>query len=242
VRSSPIKLSIVALSLAVGIAACRDANAKNTATQDELKRDLELAASATINLAAPKVDSSLLTLEGQPQATPQASRVVRRGAGNRAIRSQTPTVRAEPVVEVAAVEESDATETLADAPSPDNGEPVAVAPRPAPVVIQTGGAGDYGSGGGIFGGGSGGGVVIRGGGVDGDNCELHRRGGRRGGPPIIPQTPAPQAGGVPRPIGILTGMGGGFGVGRRAGSASVPRTSSGMQTGSRSGPFGRRAR
>jgi hypothetical protein len=237
-----LKLSVAALALAAGLSACRDANANSAAHQDELKRDLEMAASATINLAAPKVDPALLTLENQPQSAPQTSRAVRKSSGNRAVRSASPTVLAEPEVDVAALDETDVSETLAEAPAPENSEPVAIAPRPVPVVVPAG-SGDYGTGGGIFGGGSG--VVIRGGGVDGDNCELHRRG--RGGTIYLP----PNAGGsvvIPRPRGTTISMGG-LGGGRHrpgVGSMRTPtvRTSpgsSGIQRVSRPS-MGRRGR
>jgi outer membrane receptor protein involved in Fe transport len=169
-----IKLSIATVSLAVGMSACRDANANGSADQAELKRDLEMAATATVALATPRVDSALLKFEAQPPSAPQVSRALKKGSGNKVVHSHTPTVRSEPVAEVDVVE-SEVTETVADATAPESTEPVAVAPRPTPVV-PVGNTGDYGTGGGIFGGGSGGGVVIRGGGVDGDNCELHRRG------------------------------------------------------------------
>lgn len=217
------KLSIAAFSLAAGIAACADARASDTAAQDDLKRDLELAASATMNLASPQVDPSLLTLsETKSQSEPQKAAVVKKGAGSRAIRSQTPTVRATTDAEVAALDESEVTETLAEAPAPEViDEPVAVAPRPTPVVIQTGGSGDYGTSGngGIFGGGMGG-VVIRGGGVDGDNCELHRNGGSRGRGGIIFGRPSVPTTGGSIIVNRMPGSIGSGGGARRSSAAS----------------------
>jgi hypothetical protein len=208
-RTTHLKLSLPVLAV-VAVTACGDARA-NDATQDDLKRDLELASATTMKLATPAVDSTLLTaMETKPQRAPEQSTVVRRGAGSRAVQSETPTVEAEPELDVAAEGESEVTETVAAAPAPEPiNEPVAVAPRPQPSVIQTGGAGDYGVGSGGMGTGRGG-VVIRGGGVDGDNCELHRRG--RGGiytrGPIIttipqvtarvPQSPGSGSGGIDR--------------------------------------------
>jgi hypothetical protein len=194
------KVSIVALSLTAGLVACSGKDSTDAAS--DLQRDLQLASTATLNLATPRVDSSLLnSMETKPRAVPQPTQTVKRGAGTRAVRSETPTVLATPDVDVAAVDESSEVETESVAPAPESSEPVAVAPRPAPVVIPA--SGDYGSGGGIFGGGSGSGrgVVIRGGGVDGDNCELHRpRGGipTSRGPVYLPPT-------VPRSGGIFTG-------------------------------------
>ena len=223
-----MKFSIAALALTVGLSACRDASANSTAQQDELKRDLEMAASATINLAAPRVDPALLTLEGQPQSAPQTSRVVKKSSGTRAVRSPAPTVRAEADVEVAALDEAEVVETVAEAAPSESSEPVAIAPRPVPVVIPAGGSGDYGSGGGIFGGGSG--VVIRGGGVDGDNCELHRRG--RGGPIYgVPTTAPPVISRMPSTPVRIGSMGGGR---NRPGGIGTMRTAT-SRTPARSG-------
>ena len=194
-----MKRSIATLSLAAGLAACAGRGTADSAKQDEFKQDLQLAASTTMNLAVPKVDPALLSsLETKPLRAPEAAKIVKKGAGPRAVRSETPTVLATPEADVAAVDENMeevAVETIAPVPEPTM-EPVAVAPRPspAPVVVQAGvGGGDYGTsgnGGGIFGPGSGrGGVVIRGGGVDGDRCEIHdRRGGIRRGPIYVPRT------------------------------------------------------
>jgi hypothetical protein len=224
------KVSLVALALAsAGLAACGESG--SSASQEDLKRDLQLASATTMNLAAPRVDSSLLTsMETTPQGTPEASKSVKKGAGPRAVHSETPTVHASPDVDVAAVEESDEVQTESVAPVPEpTPEPVAVAPRPAPVVIPASTGGDYGSGGGIFGGtdGSGRGVVIRGGGVDGDNCERHR-GGARGG--VISSGPVYLPNPTARPGGVFVGgtsrVGGGSIMRQPAssGSASTARS------------------
>jgi hypothetical protein len=185
----------VLLVVGVAIASCTDARANETAQSEDLKRDLELATTATVALAGPKVDGRLLSsLETKPLAAPQPATTLRRSSGPRAIHSRTPTVRSAPDTEAPAEEEG-ALSDLADAPVPEISEPVAVAPRPIEPVVSTGTpAGDYGGGGvfggGVYGGGSGrGGSVIRGGGVDGDNCELHRRGrGTTRGPVYVPTT------------------------------------------------------
>jgi hypothetical protein len=209
VRTTTIKLSLAALAFTAGLTACGDAKATDVA-QEDLQRDLQLASATTMNLATPRVDSALLnSMETKALSAPEVAKTVRRGAGTRAVRSEAPTVEAAPDVDVAAVEESEEVEAESIGPVPEPiTEPVAVAPRPAPMVIPTAGAGDYGtggSGGGIFGGGR---VVIRGGGVDGDNCELHRNGGRRGtarGPIYFPSPTAPPSTVVrPRP-GISIG-------------------------------------
>lgn len=221
-----MRLSIAALFLSAGIAACGDGRATDANTQDEFKRDLQLASSTTMDLAAPKVDPALLnSLETEPQGAPQPAPTVKKGAGSRAVRSQTPTVRATPEVDVAAVDETiEEVESVASAPVPEpTNEPVAVAPRPTPVVIQSGGGnGDYGTngdGGGIFGPGSGGiGVVIRGGGVDGDHCEIHRPGrGRTSRGPVYT---------TPNTGGIYIGIGSRI-PGRTASQPTFPRQTSG---------------
>lgn len=221
--SQTMRLSILPLALA-GVAACSDARA--TGADADLQRDLQLA-SSTMNLAVPAVDSSLLSgLETTPKADQAPATTLRRASGSRAIQSRTPTVRATPDADVAAVDESLETEVMDVAAAPEViDEPVAIAPRPEPIVIPAGG-GDYGTGsnGGIFGRG---GVVIRGGGVDGDNCELHdrRRRGNRG-PVFYPSVPvatnpAPRSGTGGwgnRTPGVTTGSRGSSGVDRSRGS------------------------
>jgi len=216
-----MKLSIAALAIAGGLAACTGGKATETAKADDFKRDLQLASSTSMDLAGPKVNPSLLnSLETKPQGAPQAAKTVKKGAGKRAIRSKTPTVRANPETDIAAADDnSKQVTTVSNAPVPEpTQEPVAVAPRPAPIVVQAGDAtaGDYGTGsngGGVFGGGGGiGGVVIRGGGVDGDHCEPHGGRGRttRGG---IYMPPSSRGGmGFPFPISRVTS---GFAVGAR---------------------------
>jgi len=220
-----MKYSITAVTLAVGLAACSGGKSTDSAKADDFKRDLQLASSTSMDLASPKVDLALLnSLETKPQGAPQAAKTVKRGAGNRAVRSKTPTVRATPETDVAASDDnSEQVTTVTNAPVPEpTKEPVAVAPRPVPVVVQAGDAtaGDYGTGsngGGVFGGGGGiGGVVIRGGGVDGDHCEPHGGRGRttRGG---IYMPPSSRGGmGFPFPISRVTqARSSGFGVGAR---------------------------
>jgi len=194
-----IKVTLASLSLigiAGAIAACSDAAASDTAKDADLTRDLELASAATMALAGRGVDSAnLSSLETTPRSAQKAASVVKPGAGTKALRSTTPTVRATPAPEPAAAQGDG--ESLAEEATVAESGPVAVLPLPAPVAGPAS-AGDYGSGGGIVigggsgRGGSGVGVVIRGGGVDGDNCELHRRprGGTRS-PVYVPATRSP---------------------------------------------------
>ena len=240
-----LKFSIATLTLAAGVSACSDARA-TSASQADLKRDLELA-SSTVSLAAPKVDSTLLTLESQPKGTPMTAMVVKKAPGPKAVRSKTPTVLAAPTEESAAVEETEAiTETLAEAPVPaETPEPVAVAPRPQPVVINTGGSGDYGEGnGGVYGGGGGRGVIIRGGGVDGDNCQIHAGGRGTRGPIFVPSVPRSTGTIVNRPSGIGIGSRSPGAVSRGVQSVSRPSASPGRTSigGGPRGGFGARGR
>jgi hypothetical protein len=193
-----LKLSIAGLAVALGLAACSGSKATDSAKADDFKRDLQLASSTSMDLAGGKVDPALLnSLETKPQGAPQAAKVVKKGAGSRAVRSKSPTVRATPEMDVAATDEnSEQATTVATAPVPQpTNEPVAVAPRPVPIVVQAGDAssGDYGAsgnGGGVFGGGGGiGGVIIRGGGVDGDHCEPHGARGRTTRGPVYMPSP-----------------------------------------------------
>jgi hypothetical protein len=223
-----LRLPISALIITTTLVACGRKTA-DTASNDDFKRDLQLASSTNLDLAGGKVDPTLLnSLETKPSGAPEASRVVQKGAGSRAITSKTPTVKAAPESDVAASDEAQDTESESIAPAPEVSEPVAVAPRPAPVNIPASSGGDYGNaGGGVFGGGMGG-VVIRGGGVDGDHCQPHG-GGRRGGGVIFP------GGGifVPQPAAPRTG--GGISISGRSfpgGSASAPSSGSAGRTSS----------
>jgi hypothetical protein len=225
-----LRLPISVLVIATALVACGRKNS-DSASNDDFKRDLQLASSTNLDLAGGKVDPSLLSsLETKPSGAPEAARVVKKGAGNRAIESRTPTVKAAPESDVAAAEDTGPTATESVAPAPEVSEPVAVAPRPAPVNIPASSGGDYGNaGGGVFGGGMGG-VVIRGGGVDGDHCQPHGGSGRRGGgvyfPPggiFVPQPVAPRTGG-----GIsISGRSFPGGSASRPGRGSVGRTASG---------------
>jgi hypothetical protein len=252
--TSPLKLSITTLVVAVAVSACRDARA--TDADADLQRDLALA-SSTISLAAPEVDPALLTsMETKPQGAPEKAAVLKKAPGPRAVRSRTPTVQAAPVEELAAAEETEeVVEVVAEAPAPEEStEPVAIAPRPEPVVIETAGTGDYGTGnggvwgngggvygGGVYGGGRGGGI-LGGGGIDGDNCELHRRRpGTYQGPIYVPQAPAPRTGGtvvnLPRPTGRIGSRSGGM---SSRGPVRVERAPSvSTRSGGRTSPRGR---
>jgi hypothetical protein len=246
----PLKLVLATLVVAAAVSACRDARA--TDADAELQRDLALA-SSTVSLAAPQVDPALLnSMETKPLGAPEKAPVLKKAEGPRAVRSRTPTVQAAPVEELAAAEEAEeVVEVVAEAPAPEeSSEPVAIAPRPEPVVIETAGGGDYGTGnGGVWGnGGPGGiGVILGGGGIDGDNCiPRRRRPGTYQGPIYVPQAPIPTTGGsvvnLPRPtgrVGSSSGrMGSGSGMSSR-GPVRVERAPSVATRGGRTSPRGR---
>lgn len=191
--------SLAVVAIAGVVAACSDAGA--TESRDpELQRDLELASATTMNLALPPVDSAILTsLEVPPLSATERARVARPGSERRAPRGSPGTGASDAARSPGAGE--DAAEEVAQSTVPETSEPAAVLPLPTPAPAG-GVAEDYGTGGGIFGDGSdrgrgGVGVVIRGGGVDGDNCELHRRRPRPArGPIYVPAEPVTQP--VPR--------------------------------------------
>src|SRR5688572_10937550 len=241
--SPTLKLSLATLAIAAAVSACGDARATNA--DADLQRDLALA-SSTVSLAVPAVDSALMvSMETEQLSAPEKAPVLKKAGGPRAVRSRTPTVQAAPVEELAAAEESEeVTEVIAEAPAPEAiTEPVAIAPRPQPVVIETAGGGDYGTGnGGVWGNGGGGGI-LGGGGVHGDNCELHRRprGGVYTGPVWVPRAGTVSTGAgtiVNRPSG--RGMGSDRATGGRSTTRVVRAPSVATRsTGGRSGPRGR---
>ena len=177
---APTKLSLALMALSA--AACATgAKTDGTAAADDFKRDLQLASATNMSLAGPAVNSALLTsLETAPGGAPKAAKVIKEAeTGDRAVHSEAPTVTAAPEPTPAPVEETTQPVVTAQAPAPvpvETDEPVAVAPRPMPAPVMGSGqrAGDYGVGGGVLGGA---GSVIRGGGVGGDHCDTHGRGG-----------------------------------------------------------------
>jgi hypothetical protein len=184
---------------------------------DDLKRDLQLASSSSLDLASQQAAKPFaLTELGQSSAAPAPSLALKKGAGPKAVKSKTPTVKAAPDASIDAKAEDPTVEVMAQAPSPrtePTPDPTAPAvPRPSPTPIdpnggqgahgQNGGGSNPGAGdgggsilGGIFG------AIIRGGVVDGDHCDprndgRHRRGGGGYGGPgtSFPNTPFPSPG------------------------------------------------
>ena len=207
-----LRISLLPVVLAgVAVAACSKSSTRaDRPLSDELKRDLQLASTTSLDLAS-KQSAAAFPLTEVPIAASSAPRsTLRKSAGPKAVASKTPTVAATPEPTVAVEAEEPEVQVMAEAPSPTM-EPIPVAdapavPRPSPVNPAPAGDGSWGRGGtstggsvlgGIFG------VVIRGGGVDGDRCEIHDRRGRNrpGGVYSAPSNPYPVVGGSTRRTG-----------------------------------------
>jgi hypothetical protein len=201
--SSAIAIGVSALILA----ACgRNGASSNQAMNDDLKRDLQLASSTSLDLASQQSSKTFALTEIGQSAAPAPATAVRKGAGPKAVRSKRPTVKAAPEPTVAVQSEKPTTEVAVEAPSPNTAPvPDASAPAvPRPSSTPTdpnGGEGAHGRNGGgpNPGAGDGGGsilgsifgAIIRGGTVDGDHCDPRGR-GRRGPPPGFPASPLPR--------------------------------------------------
>lgn len=209
-----MRSSMLAVGLsAVVLAACgKNGASPNQAMSDDLKRDLQAAASSNLDLASQQASKGFALTEIAQSSAPSPAPTVRKGAGPKAVKSKTPTVKAAPDNSIQSKAEEPTVEVMAQAPSPTvepTPDPTAPAvPRPSPTPIDPNGgegargrngggpnpgAGDGGGSilGGIFG------VIIRGGVVDGDHCDP-RRDGRHGGqrppysgPSTFPSTPYP---------------------------------------------------
>jgi len=213
-------LSASALVLACG----RDE--RTSSMNDELKHDLELAASSATTLASAQDANTYAPTEIAPRARPEKAPTLKKGAGPKSVRSKTPTVKAAPQSEVAESEsqEMQVSMTPSSSPAPTSApaepsvdESVPAVPRPVPASIPVSQPTDQGtvsqgsttgtSTGEVVGSVLGGilGAVIRGGGSggiyvgrgDGDRCEIHR--------PQGSNRPQPRGGGVYRPSPRGTG-------------------------------------
>ena len=181
-----------ALATGVVFAASRGGQGSTAVADGDLQRDLKLASATSIELAP--IGQPLATvsaIEAPPAAAPApATKLKRSSRGPRAVRSPRPTVKAAPESEVAeSTDEATTTEVIESAGASVEATEVAPAeggvalPRPTAIPVSfpgtgTGGMGGTGDGGVYGGGGGGGGVygpgtVIRGGGVDGDHCQIH---------------------------------------------------------------------
>ena len=174
-RTSPLLRALLVPAIVLAAAACGRADARETTVTDDLRRDLDLAAAAGVELAPVGGGARIVSaVERVPQRAPSTAS---RAAARRPQRAPAPAPEPEPeaIAEVAERPAEDA--VTGGAPSIDLVE----ASMPDVRVASTGrvGEGDRGAGGGIIG--AIGGVVIRGGGVGmgDDDCEIHP-GARRG--------------------------------------------------------------
>lgn len=190
-------LAVAALSTALAVLTVSACKGKEPAMNDDLARDVALAADTNVLSLAPSRGSQMVVSaeERSPEAQVHKAPSAR---STRAAPHRTPhrdRVAAHHATEVASIaapvpagEPSPVTE-----PTPTDNAPVADSPRPHPVAV---GSSYPGSGNGSVNTGRGGGisigdvigvigaVVIRGGTVDGDHCDP-RGGQRRGGGPLI---------------------------------------------------------
>jgi hypothetical protein len=205
---------------AVAVAACgKNGGKANRALSDDLKRDLQLASSSSLDLASQQAAKSFPLTEIPISPAPSPTTALKKAkSGPKAVRSKHPTVKATPEPSVVANAEDPQTEIMQKAPSPTTEQvpdPSAPAvPRPSPTpTIPTGGEGAHGRDGGgpNTGAGDGGrgpstgdgiggviggifGAILRGGVVDGDHCDPRSDGrGRRRPPPPVwsPNNPSP---------------------------------------------------
>jgi hypothetical protein len=185
-----IPVSVLGLGLA-GFIAVRMADKKTPS--NDFAKELEKADAAGIQLAQNQAANQYALSETVPEAKPEPKTVTKRApTGAKAVRSKTPTVKAAPQnVAADVVEEVPDLTVVAQSSGPAHTEasvPVSPEPSPAttPAPAQDQGTilrGGNGTGAGRTGSGTGMGTaigvifgsVIRGGGVDGDNCDLHRR-------------------------------------------------------------------
>ena len=206
---------MLAVGLAAVLAACGKNATSNRGLSDDLKRDLQLASSTDLGLASQQATKQYALTEIGQTSAPAPATAAKRGAGPKAVKSKTPTVKAAPEPTITTETTEPQVEVASQAPAP-TAEPVPepsapAVPRPSPVDPNAGGAGSRGqSGGGVGPGQSDGGgsiigaifgAVIRGGVVDGDHCDPRTDGRHRGRPPYggsYPNTPHPAPGTWPR--------------------------------------------
>ena len=208
-RTHP-RVSLLPIAVAaIVVAACGKSSTRSDAGLNaDLERDLKLAQSTSLDLASKQSAASFPLTEVPIKSSAEPSKTVRKAPGPKTVRSTTPTVHAaaeaapavetnEPQADMTAPEPAPST-TAETAAAPD----APAVPRPSPVNPAPAGDGSWGRGGsnggsvlgGIFG------VIIRGGGVDGDRCEIHGRRGRNPNTTSGIYLPQPRTtGGTPRP-------------------------------------------
>src|SRR6185369_656942 len=147
--------SVALLSVSLLAVACGK-DAARTTMKDDLKHDLDLAASSATVLASAQSANAFSPTEVAPAAAPEIKKTLKKAAGPKAIRSKTPTVKAKPEpIEVAETESpslqvttvASAPESAPD-PNVDNSMPAVPRPTPAaiPVSYPAGQGADNGSG------------------------------------------------------------------------------------------------
>jgi hypothetical protein len=191
-RKSLLLIGIPVSVVGLGLAAFVAVRSMNKGPVDSFAEELRAADAAGIQLAQTQAAKQFALNETAPEAKPEPKTVTKRGAGPKAIRSKTPSVKAAPEpVAAAVVEEIPEVSVMQTAMSENTvEEPAPAIARPSPANVPAVGSedgailrGGSGAGSGRTGAGSGGGwgtifgAVIRGGGVDGDNCDP--RGARR---------------------------------------------------------------
>src|SRR5919202_960675 len=199
-------------------AAC---SGKDRSADDELKKDLALAASDGLGMAPAPRTGIISADEIGPAATPKAQtrKAPRKGTARPRQAVIEPTVAEEKATEVA-IEPAPTPTVIAASPSPTTTDPEPIPtprPRPIPVDVPTGagsgGASGDGSGAGTGDARGGGpdvgtvigtviGVIIRGGMAGEDHCDprtgrRRRGGGGPGGSPTLPGTILPRKPGGP---------------------------------------------
>jgi hypothetical protein len=209
-----LKLSLLPVA-ALGVACGQGESSNDSALNAELKRDLEAASAASVELASTARDYQQTRVVSAIES-PRASAPVRRRNVRRPVAvpaaaledetSKTPDPAPETKVEIAEPEPAPAE---APAPSVDTPTNVAVTPRPTPVGSAPASTevGRGGSGGGSGGGGLGGigeaigtviGVVIVRGGTGGvDHCDPRTDRRPTNGPLALPNPRYPAGAGVP---------------------------------------------
>lgn len=178
--------TIVKLAYAAGALMTAGCSGADGAMNDDLKKDLEMAwSSDAITLAGADQSAGRQVVSAiERDAVPAPRRV----APSRRVAKHRPAPRTPAPVEVAEADMDEEAEAPAEVtPAPAEPAPVAVAtlpsPRPQPVSVGDDAGMDGNGDRGIDRGRGMGGiisVVLRGGGVDGDDCDEHIRGGRNG--------------------------------------------------------------
>jgi hypothetical protein len=186
----------VAMTAAVLAACGRQSKPANRAMNDDLKRDLDMAASSDLNLASQQKAASFPLTEVAQSSAPSPAKTLKKGSGPKATTSKHPTVKATPEPTIVANAEEPTldvpttTPSVTTEPAPDPMAPAV--PRPSPVPVDPNGGqgarGQNGDGPNPGAGGGGGsilggifGVIIRGGVVDGDHCDPRSEGRGRVG-------------------------------------------------------------